>query len=224
MAGVQGHVRVNTGILAAVEKQTLLWLAQRLPRWINSDHLTALALAGTSIASASFALARLFPIALLGVVAGLAINWFGDSLDGTLARVRRHERPRYGFYVDHVLDVVGATLLLGGMAWSGYVTPVIAVGVLVAYLLVSAEVFLATSVGGEFRLSFVRVGPTELRILLSLVTLALFQWPVVTPFGLGPVLLLDVAGAIGIAGLGLALCVSAICTGRRLYAAEPIPR
>ena len=224
MAAVHGHVRINRGILAAAEKRTLLWIAHRLPRVVTSDHLTALALAGTSIASLSFALARLFPIALLGVVVGLAINWFGDSLDGTLARVRCQERPRFGFYVDHVLDVVGATLLCGGMAVSGYVTPVIGIGVLVAYLLVSAEVFLATTVGGEFRLSFVRVGPTELRILLSIGTLALLQWPTVSVIGLGPVRLLDVCGVAGIAGLGVALVVSAVSTGRRLYAAEPLPR
>ena len=140
------------------------------------------------MASLSFALARLFPVALLGVAVGLAINWFGDSLDGTLARVRRQERPRYGFYVDHVLDVVGATMLMGGMALSGFMTPLVALGVLVAYLLVSAEVFLATAVGGEFRLSFVRIGPTELRILLSAGACALLEWPTVRLPGVGAVL------------------------------------
>src|SRR5262245_43449911 len=103
------HVRINQGLLAQAERRVLLWIARRLPERIHADHLTALAVLGTAVASLSFALARLFPIALVGVTAGLAINWFGDSLDGTVARVRRQERPRYGYYVDHVLDVIGAT-------------------------------------------------------------------------------------------------------------------
>lgn len=215
------HVRVNRGLLAHAERQVLLWLAHRLPRRIHSDHLTALAVVGTAIASLSFALARLFPVALVGVVAGLAINWFGDSLDGTVARVRKQERPRYGFYVDHVLDVVGATMLMGGMALSGLMTPLVALGVLVAYLLVSAEVFLSTAVGGEFRMSFVRVGPTELRIGISALSLTLVRWPATTLPGLGPVLVLDVAGMLAIVGLLTALGVSAVLMGRHLYLAEP---
>lgn len=215
------HVRINRSLLARAERRLLVWTAERLPARIHSDHLTALSVVGTAIASTAFALSRLLPIALVGVVVGLAINWFGDSLDGTLARVRRHERPRYGFYVDHVLDVVGATMLMGGMALSGYMTPLVALGVLVAYLLVSAEVFLATAVGGAFRLSFVRIGPTELRLLLSAGALALLAWPSVTLPGLGRLLLLDVAGAVAIVGLLAALAVSATLMGRQLYVAEP---
>ena len=215
------HVRVNRSLLAVVERRVLLWVAERLPTRIHSDHLTALSVVGTAVASLSFALARWFPVALLGVAVGLAINWFGDSLDGTLARVRCQERPRYGFYVDHVLDVIGATMLMGGMALSGYMTPLVALGVLVAYLLVSAEVFLATAVGGEFRLSFVRIGPTELRILLAAGAGALFEWPIVHLPGVGAVRLMDVAGAVAIAGLLTALTVSATLMGRQLYVAEP---
>lgn len=219
-----GHVRVNSGLLALVERRVLVWLAHRLPRAVHSDHLTALSVAGTVIAAASFALARLFPVALVGVVAGLAINWFGDSLDGTVARVRRQERPKFGYYVDHVLDVVGAAMLMTGMACSGFMTPLVALATLVAYLLVSAEVFLATAVGGVFRLSFVRIGPTELRILLSVGALALLRGSTVELPTLGHVLLLDVAGVVAIAGLLTALTVSATVMGRHLYLAEPRPR
>ncbi len=215
------HVRINRSLLAQVERRTLLWLAHRLPARIHSDHLTALAVVGTAIASLSFALARLFPVALVGVVAGLALNWFGDSLDGTVARVRKQERPRYGFYVDHVLDVVGATMLMGGMAVSGLMTPLVALGVLVAYLLVSAEVFLSTAVGGEFRMSFVRIGPTELRLGIAALAVALIRWPTAHVPGLGRVLVMDVAGLVAIAGLLTALGVSAILMGRHLYVAEP---
>lgn len=216
-----GHVRVNRGLLAQVERRVLVWIAHRLPESVHSDHLTALAVVGTAIASVSFAAARLFPVALVGVGVGLAINWFGDSLDGTVARIRRQERPRYGYYVDHVLDIVGVSMLMGGMALSGYMTPLIALIVLVCYLLVSAEVFLATAVGGEFRMSFVGVGPTELRIALGAGVLALPRWPRAELGHLGSVLMLDLAGVIAIAGLVTALAVSALLMGRRLSLAEP---
>ena len=221
MAAAATHSRINDGLLAQVERRTLLWLAHRLPARIHSDHLTALAVVGTAVASMSFALARWFPVALVGVVAGLALNWFGDSLDGTLARVRRQERPRYGYYVDHVLDVVGAAMLMGRLACSGYMTPLVALAVLVAYLLVSAEVFLSTAVGGAFRMSFVRVGPTELRVLIAAGALSLLRWPTVALPGLGQVHVFDVAGVVATAGLLLALATSAVLMGRQLYLAEP---
>ena len=221
MAAAATHSRINDGLLAQVERRTLLWLAHRLPARIHSDHLTALAVVGTAVASMSFALARWFPVALVGVVAGLALNWFGDSLDGTLARVRRQERPRYGYYVDHVLDVVGAAMLMGGLACSGYMTPLVALAVLVAYLLVSAEVFLSTAVGGAFRMSFVRVGPTELRVLIAAGALSLLRWPTVALPWLGQVHVFDVAGVVATAGLLLALATSAVLMGRQLYLAEP---
>ena len=105
------HVREHRSILAAPEKRLLIFIAERLPRSVNSDHLTALALASMGVAGAAFAAARWDVRAVWLVVIALALNWFGDSLDGTLARVRRVERPRYGFYVDHVLDIAGATML-----------------------------------------------------------------------------------------------------------------
>jgi phosphatidylglycerophosphate synthase len=216
------HIRLNTGVLAAVEKRTLIWIVHRLPRWVNSDHLTLLALVAMAGAGASFWAARYWPPALVLVVAFLAVNWFGDSLDGTLARVRRHERPRYGFYVDHVLDIAGASFLFGGMALSGFMSPVVGLALLAAYLLVSAEVFLATGVNGTFRMSFLSVGPTELRILLSIGVLTLFSRPVVSPFGLGPFLLFDVGGGVAVAGLAVAFITSTVRTTMALYRAEPL--
>ena len=161
------HTREHRSVLAAVEKRALVAIAQRLPVAVNSDHLTALALLAMALAGAGFALSRWDVRALWIVVPALALNWFGDSLDGTVARVRHVERPRYGFYVDHVLDIVGATLLFAGLAASGFMTPWIALALLIAYLLVSGEVFLATSVRGVFRMSFSGFGPTELRIPTS---------------------------------------------------------
>ncbi len=218
------HVRLNTGFLAAAEKSLLVWIAGRLPAWVNSDHLTLVALLAMAGTGASFWLSRHWPPALGLVVLCLAINWFGDSLDGTLARVRKHERPRYGYYVDHVLDVFGMGLLVVGMALSGYMTPVIALSMLSAYLLVSAEVYLATTVSGTFRMSFLKVGPTELRILLAVGALMLFTRPRVTPFGMGPFLLFDVGGGVATIGLIVAFLTSAIRGTRELYRAEPLPK
>jgi phosphatidylglycerophosphate synthase len=224
MVAATAHVRVNHGWLAGVEKRTLVWMANRLPSAVNSDHLTALALASMAVAGAAFWAARYWPPALLLVIVALALNWFGDSLDGTLARVRGHERPRYGFYADHVLDVTGISLLMAGLALSGFMTPIVALSVLACYLLVSAEVFLATVVRGRFHMSFLRMGPTELRIVLAIGTLAVFRDADVRPFGQGPFLLFDVGGVIAAIGLLVALVTSVIRNTVEMYRAEPLPR
>ena len=215
------HTRVHQSVLAAAEKRLLVRIAGLLPRWINSDHLTLLAIGAMALAGAGYALARWDRRGLWLVVVALFVNWFGDSLDGTLARVRGVERPRYGFYVDHVLDIVGITLLLGGLACSGFMTPVIALAVLIAYLLVAGEVFLATAVNGVFRMSFAGVGPTELRILLAVGTIALFQDPRVDLGTFGTVRMFDVGGLIATAGLAAALAVAVTRNTMTLARLEP---
>ena len=217
------HVREHTSVLAAAEKRLLIRMARRLPPFINSDHLTGLALVAMALAGAGFALARWDVRALWLVIAALAINWFGDSLDGTVARVRRHERPRYGFYVDHVLDIVGITMLIAGLAVSGFMAPLIALSVLVGYLLVSGEVFLATAVRGVFKMSFAGVGPTELRILLAIGTLALFRDPHVELGEFGAMRLFDFGGVIAAAGLGVTLLVAVSRNALALARLEPRP-
>ena len=214
------HVREHRSILAASEKRLLIFIAERLPGAINSDHLTTLALAAMGMAGAAFAAARWDRRALWLVVVALALNWFGDSLDGTLARVRRAERPRYGFYVDHVLDIAGTTLLFGGLACSPFVTPAIALALLIAYLLVAGEVFLATAVHGVFRMSVGGIGPTELRIILAAGAIALLRDPHVS---IGPltVRLFDVGGAVAAAGLLAAFAVAVVKNTRALAVAEP---
>jgi phosphatidylglycerophosphate synthase len=218
------HKRELQSVLSHVEKRTLLWLAVRLPLWCNSDHLTALGGVAMAGAGLAFAATRLDPRALLLVPLFLAINWFGDSLDGTVARVRNAQRPRYGFYVDHVVDVWNATMLFGGMAVSGLVSPWIAGGLLVAYLLLAAESFLATHALGVFRITFAGFGPTELRILLSIGALTALVKPIVHPFGMGAFYLFDVGGLIGTIGMLTAFTISAVRNGAALYRAEPLPR
>jgi len=215
-------LRVQESWVALPEKSALLWLAARVPEGIGPDHLTLLGLIAQVGAGVSYAFAVRNRYALLGVIACLALNWFGDSLDGTLARVRQRLRPRYGFYVDHMVDSFGALALMGGLALSGYMHPWIATGLLVGFLMLSIQSYLATHALGEFRLSFWRFGPTELRILLAVGNLALFWKPMVHLFG-ERYRLFDVGGLIGLAGMGLMVVVFTIQNTARLYREERIP-
>lgn len=212
--------RIHTSVLAAVEKRCLIWMARRLPQAVNSDHLTALAGLAMAGAGVCYWIGPGSLTAMLAAIAMLAVNWFGDSLDGTLARVRRQERPRYGFYVDHVLDVVGILCLLAGFALGGFMNPLIAAGFLVAYYLLMVEIALATHAVGIFRISFWKFGPTELRLLLVVGTLQLLRSPFVTIAG-ERVLLFDVGGVVAIVVLLLTFTVSALRNGRLLYRLEP---
>ena len=119
--------RIQQSVSAAYEKRLLIWMAERTPAWINSDHLTSLGFAAQLLTGAAYAMSGFSRAWLVAAIAFLALNWLGDSLDGTLARVRQHQRPRYGFYVDHILDSIGSVALMGGLALSGYMSPLIAV-------------------------------------------------------------------------------------------------
>jgi archaetidylinositol phosphate synthase len=211
--------RIHESFVASAERRTLLWLARHTPACINSDHLTLLGFIAQCLAGACYALARLNPDALLVGILCLALNWLGDSLDGTLARVRNRQRPRYGFYVDHIADTIAAFFLIGGLALSGYVHPGIAWGMLVAFLMLSIEAYLATYTLGRFQLSYWKFGPTEIRILLAIGNLALLRHPMIKVLG-RPVLLFDLGGTIAIAGMSIMLIVSAVKHTAQLYREE----
>lgn len=215
--------RVNRSLTAAVERRALESMAERAPRWVTSDRLTALGLAAQVGAGICYALSRYDRHVLLLAVLCIALNWLGDSLDGTLARVRRQQRPRYGFYVDHVVDIFGATALMAGLGCSGLLHPEIAAAMLVAFLLLSAESYLATYTLGHFQLSQGVFGPTEIRILLIAGTLELLRSPYSTVFG-QRVLLFDLGGAVAaIVMFGMTVFVAVRHT-RELYRQEPLPR
>jgi phosphatidylglycerophosphate synthase len=216
------HSREHASVLMQSEKRLLIWIARRLPARVTPDHLSLLGLGAMLLAGLAFWVSQWAPLALLVVVAALALNWFGDSLDGTLARVRDQQRPRYGFYVDHVIDVAGTLLLLGGLALSGHMTPLIALGVLVAYLMVCAESYLAAHTVGVFRMAYLGVGPTELRILLAAGTLFLLFKTTVPLGGLGRFLLFDIGGVCAIAALAVTFVVSAVRNTMTLYGEETI--
>jgi phosphatidylglycerophosphate synthase len=192
-----------------------------MPAWVTADHLTLLGFFGMVLAGACYALSRWSSLALLGAVLCLAINWFGDSLDGTLARVRQQQRPRYGFYVDHIVDSFGALCLIGGLGLSGYMTGTIAMALIIAYFLLSIELYLATYCVGIFRLSFGIWGPTELRVVLAIGTCVLFQKPIVTLAG-EEYFLCDVAGVVAIAGMLLMTVVNTVRNTLRLYREERV--
>src|ERR1041384_8336433 len=145
--------RVQQSMLARAEKRALVWLAERTPVHVNSDHLTILGLAAQIMAGVSYALSGHDKNWLLAVIVFLALNWLGDSLDGTLARVRQQQRPRYGFYVDHMVDTFGASFLMLGLALSGYLHWQVALAMLIAFLVVSIETYLATYCVDRFEMS-----------------------------------------------------------------------
>src|SRR5436190_2982195 len=178
-AGFRQATRLHESVLATGEKRLLIWMAERTPAGINSDHLTALGFGAQLLTGLSYALSKSNKLWLIAGIGFLALNWLGDSLDGTLARVRGKQRPRYGFYVDHILDSIGSVALMGGLALSGYMNPFVAIALLVLFLLLSIQSYLATYTLGEFQMSFWSFGPTELRLLLAVGNLALLRWPLV---------------------------------------------
>lgn len=214
------------GLTVSLERRLLLWLAPRLPRRIHSDHLTGLALAAMAAAGAAYAATGLSRHALWLASAALVVNWFGDSLDGTLARVRNQQRPRYGFYVDHVVDAAGVAFLLGGLAVSGYLAPILAVGLMAAYFLLAIEIYLATYCLGTFQMSVGRIGGTELRLLLIAMNTGLWLWdpPATWTVNGWTVHALDPIVALGIVGLLGAFVATTVSHTRALFLAEPVRR
>ena len=218
-AGFQEAKRKQESFLAPLEKPCLIWLAQHAPSWINSDHLTALGLVALLGAGLGYWWSRWNPAGLYVVIVCLVLNWLGDSLDGTLARVRNRLRPRYGFYVDHVVDAFGALFLIGGLGLSGYMSERIALGLLIAYLMLSIEVYLATYALGTFNISFWKISPTELRILLVIGNIILLIDPDAGITGTGW-RLFDIGGVAGTAGMGIMLLVAVTRHTRALHNAE----
>ena len=216
-------VRLQKSVTAAVERKILAWLAHRLPAWITPDHLTAMGLMAMLLAGASYAAAHWHRSALILASIFIALNWFGDSLDGTLARVRHCQRPRYGFYVDHVIDTVGTFFLMGGLALSGYVNWPIALGMYISFLVLAIESYLAAYALGTFRLSCGKFGPTEIRILLILGNAALWAHPDVRLAGT-PYRLFDAGGVIAIVIMIAMFLIMSVQHTIQLYREETFVR
>lgn len=166
--------RIQDSALARSERVALDWLCARMPRWITPDLLTLTALASAAVIFLAYALSNVDTGWLWLAVGGYVIHWFGDSLDGSLARHRRIERPRYGYFIDHSCDGLAILLMLGGIGASPFVRVDVALLTVVAYLLLAVHTFLMAKVSGEFRLSHIGFGPTELRLVLIALTIAMF--------------------------------------------------
>jgi phosphatidylglycerophosphate synthase len=211
--------RVQQSFTAPLERRVLRWLAERMPARINSDHLTALGFAAQFGAGMAFAAARWNRFALIAAIVCIVLNWFGDSLDGTLARVRNQQRPRYGFYVDHMVDSFGALFIILGLLASRFVDARVAMAMLVTFLMLSIEVYLATYTLGSFRLSYAKFGPTEIRLLLIAGCIRLMIDPNVHLAG-RTFRLFDVGGVMAAAGMAAMCVVSAVIHTRELYRQE----
>jgi archaetidylinositol phosphate synthase len=187
----QNHTRINDTLLGKVEKRVLLWLAARMPAWVVPDTLTALGLIASVLIFVSYALTFFHKGFLWLASAAFLLNWFGDSLDGTLARFRKIERPRYGFFVDHMIDAVSEVLIFLGLGLSPFLRFDLALLALVSYMLLATYVYLVTYVNGVFRISYMRLGPTETRVLAILANTWVFfaANPTVHLFKNGPAFL-----------------------------------
>ena len=216
------HQRTAEFILAPLERRALQALVKRLPAWVLPDHLTVLGLIASTAIGAAYLLSNRNELWLHLANAAILVNWFGDSLDGSLARYRKIERPRYGFYLDHLTDAY-STLAIGlGLGLSPYMLLSVGLGIVIAYLLLSINVYLETHAFGEFRVSYGRLGPTEVRLLLiALNTLAMTIGPL--PFGIRGIgaTVFDIAGAFIVLGMLMLLMGRAMANLRRLAALEP---
>jgi len=197
--------RQATFVLTRFERWALPRIAAALPRWVVPDHLTIIGILGSTLIAAGYCLSNHAAGWLWLSNAGLLINWFGDSLDGTLARVRRIERPRYGFYLDHLTDAYSTTVVGLGLGFSPYMLLAVGLAIVIGYLVLSINVYLETYVFGKFRYGYGILGPTEARILLiALNLLALWIGPLrFRELGLGVTAfdILGVLGALSMAGL-----------------------
>ena len=174
MKNIQSHERVNDILLGPLERPALQWLAAHQPAWMTPDILTGIGIFGSAMIFFSYWLSRFNPAFLWLASLGFVINWYGDSLDGTLARYRNIQRPQYGFFVDHVVDAISEVMVFFGLGLTIYVRFSIAAIALVGYLLMSIYVYVTTAVTGTFQISYGRFGPTEVRVLAILANAAMF--------------------------------------------------
>ena len=166
--------RVQSNVIARRERQLLNWLCARLPAWVTSDRLTVLSVVGAMLSLGGYLASRSVPGALWLASLGLVVNWFGDSLDGSLARHRRLERPIYGYFLDHTVDALSNLMIMGGLGLTLHVRMDVALFALVGYYLLCMYVFINNHLSGVFQLSFLGLGPTELRLGLIAINVWMF--------------------------------------------------
>ncbi len=190
MSEIKDHKRVNDILLGPLERPALQWLAAHLPAWATPDMMTVIGICGALVITLGYGLSRFHPAFLWLATIGFIINWFGDSLDGTLARFRHIERPKYGFYIDHVTDCVTEIIIILGLGLSHYISFSVASMCCIAYIAMSVLVYVRMNVMGEFKISYGKLGPTEVRVLaIGLTTAMFFGGLRLTHISLGPIVI-----------------------------------
>ena len=221
--------RIQTSFINGIEKRALVWLAKRMPRWVNSDMLTAVGTLGALIVAIGFAHSCLNVQWLWLSSFGLFVNWFGDSLDGTLARVRDCQRPVYGYYVDHTVDCINEGLMFIGAGLSPFLHLDLALLAYAIYLVLTINVSINAHLKGEFRLTYFKLGPTEFRIIVIVANTLLISIPALaaianthTLFGLTVTMhILDYVAAFIILAMALIYIVTTISDARKYAAIDP---
>lgn len=211
--------RIQGNWLAARERRLLNWLCSQMPPWVTPDRLTLLGMVGAFMIFVGYVASGLAASWLLLAIVGYVVQWFGDSMDGSIARYRHIERPSYGYFIDHSCDGLATLLILAGIGLSPFVTMNVALVALAGYLLLSIHAYLSARVLGEFKLSYLAAGPTELRLMLIALTVMMMV------LGSGPGIFGALSGFdvfVGAVGLILILLfiIQTITTGRRLARAE----
>ncbi len=174
MRDISEQARVNDIFLGPLERPALSWLAAHTPAWISPDHCTAIGVLGALVTVVSYGLSSLNSNFLWLASFGFVVNWYGDSLDGTLARYRHIERPIYGFFLDHTVDAATEVMIFLSLGLTPHISYVVASLALIAYLLLTVLVYVRTTVVGEFKISYARLGPTEIRVLAILLNAWMF--------------------------------------------------
>jgi archaetidylinositol phosphate synthase len=217
MTDTSSHKRVNDILLGPLERPALQWLAAHMPAWVNPDILTGVGILGSVVIFLSYWLTNVNANFLWLASLGLVINWFGDSLDGTLARYRKIERPKYGFFVDHTVDSMSTLLVVFGLGLSPYVKFEIACLALIGYLLMSVLVYIRTYVEGVFKISYGRFGPTEVRLIIIIAnTVIYFVGNPVVRLWFGAVSIYDLIAGVVAALLAVIFVLSTIKQAREL--------
>lgn len=184
MNEVKQSTRIQTSILNAAEKKALVWMANRLPAWVSSDMMTWFGVFGAFLVGLGFVLTYLSIYWLWLSVGGLVIHWFGDSLDGTIARVHNQQRPLYGYYLDHNMDVITEALMFIGAGLSPLMHMSIALAIFAAYLAMTVYVSINAHIKSEFKLTYGKLGPTEFRVIIALANIVLMYVPGLATYSL----------------------------------------
>ena len=224
-------VRIQNSILNGAEKKALAWLAERQPKWVVSDMLTLVGIIGALMIGAGFVLCSKNINWLWLSIAGFVVNWYGDSLDGTLARVRNTQRPLYGYYLDHTVDCFNEAFMFLGLGLSYLMRLDIALMILIVYLFLTVNFSVNAHLKSEFKLTYGKLGPTEFRVIACLLIMCVIFFPCIREFHTSMHFLgrevaltaLDIAGLVILAVLVLIYLVTVIQDARGYAKADPMP-